>query len=563
MRHLPPGTPPRSPGPGRFSCTVRSSLRWVLLLTLCPSLFAAAAFGQCEGATHENYYRDALVKRRDALDLKKRNPQLRSLEALRWERVVAALEAALKACPREGGRPVATSAHRSEPYLPHLLLGEALFELGRYSEAVRHLTLSERTGAMAVSLETGRYARMLQVARALVPSQKAIREAEEAKETLEALIKARRSGDGTVAALEADQKLRAARRKLRLAAVNLDAEKIPDLLDEAREARDGFSELRATFLEEDARAAEQAALLAELQAEVEALERKLKTALEESADWSDSQVFEEARKLFEAELVPEEGETRSTKLAERKAELETDLGALEKLRSQFPPSLALALGAYQKLHYEETLRILEAKLFRAPRNQQWRCLLRAAAYHAEFRLGGEQDTVLVDRARQAARECRNLGETFEAPADLFSPSFREFYRDATSSGSRGPESASSKDRPKAPDLGGTEERLGPLDSLRSRMPVSRVCGWERHLLLRPVAFQSLARGARPRLGEVLGSLGQPEQLRPSPLRGLEPGPGQLRGYPLVVEGRRLHSADDGEEDRSMTDRSTRRAREAR
>lgn len=90
-----------------------------------------------------------------------------------------------------------------------------------------------------------------------------------------------------------------------------------------------------------------------------------------------------------------------------------------------PPELVAAGRAYFNGEYSKVEGILQGATLDDERARFYAHLFRAAAYHALYLFGGEEDESLLRRAEAEVRECRKPDLNWNR--DPFSPRFRAFY----------------------------------------------------------------------------------------------------------------------------------------
>jgi hypothetical protein len=93
--------------------------------------------------------------------------------------------------------------------------------------------------------------------------------------------------------------------------------------------------------------------------------------------------------------------------------------------------LRLAAASYLERDYETVLRSLSDITSQSARERAVAHLMRAAAHHALYRLGGEQETSELEASRREILACREIDPEVEPDARFFSPAFRALFKEAS------------------------------------------------------------------------------------------------------------------------------------
>lgn len=95
-----------------------------------------------------------------------------------------------------------------------------------------------------------------------------------------------------------------------------------------------------------------------------------------------------------------------------------------------PPELVTAAVLFFSGQYEATVKVLGALQRPSGRAGAQGLLLRAAAHHALYLVGGEKNAGLLEAAQNDVLSCRRLDPRFTPHPQFFSPRFREFFQSA-------------------------------------------------------------------------------------------------------------------------------------
>jgi hypothetical protein len=94
-----------------------------------------------------------------------------------------------------------------------------------------------------------------------------------------------------------------------------------------------------------------------------------------------------------------------------------------------PAELKNAFDAFSQGKYSEVEKALAGVRYDGDRANLQLNLFRAAALFARYVRSGETDASLLEQVQGAVRECRKIQSGYQ-PGELFSPRFRDFYRDS-------------------------------------------------------------------------------------------------------------------------------------
>ena len=136
-----------------------------------------------------------------------------------------------------------------------------------------------------------------------------------------------------------------------------------------------------------------------------------------------------------ADKVPDNTESRSAvtgyhkRLQQATAALNEAFPAVAVVEGVVPLELRNAFAAYSQGRYAEVETALVGVRFDGDRANLQINLFRAAARFARYVRGGETDKSLLEQVHSAVRECRRIQSDYQ-PGELFSPRFRELYRDS-------------------------------------------------------------------------------------------------------------------------------------
>ena len=350
-----------------------------------------------------------------------------ALEIKDWTQVVANMSAAIRENPVESANPVRLE-RSTAPYLPHYYLGMALCELGPstasyYPAAVAQLRESERQGVVQH-----------------FPTEYRLLRASAARAAVQCVITARRRYD------------------------NVDAKK-PGVFTAFF---DSIAAPTNRFVTENGagRAVVSAAALVRRglgsSAREEAIIRQAETdkALREREELARSDLRRQIEKRIDAgrNLIALAGREKGQSAAGAAHELESVINrtallasnaplsdlqdisdrldnalahtrdALQKAASpNMPPALLFdATASYFTGDYARSLSVLDTAAFDDARATEQALIVRAAARHALYLIGGEKDQALLDRAVEDVKQCRHLDPKLTPPA-AFSPAFRQFF----------------------------------------------------------------------------------------------------------------------------------------
>jgi hypothetical protein len=365
------------------------------------------------------------------------------VEAVEAGRFAEAEQAFREAIAERGEEKVPLIGRR---YLPHFYLGVALAEQGRCRGALESFTVSERQGKIAraedeaAELERRKAecrARLDQLAASRRRVEELLAEGRDTAATLAALaerplLAARWSeGESSFAARRksALERLEQAESRVETGFAGED----PEALAEAeRLATGALTELRQTIAAARRELGELNAAAAEALERLEEDEREAQRLVRSVADLQPyppqlSRRVAEVATLLERVAASKE-ETSAARIDELRDELRSAAARLRDAAAGPPRRLRQAVEAYLAGEFPRTLELLADTEFSDPRAALHASLLRAAAYHALFLLGGEREPELLDLAREEAAAGHRLDPDFEPAGRYFSPRFLDFYR---------------------------------------------------------------------------------------------------------------------------------------
>jgi len=360
-------------------------------------------------------------------------------------------------------------------YLPHFYLGVALAEQGRCRAALESFTVSERQGKIARADDE---AAVLERRKAECRAR--LDELEAARRRVEELLAQGRDTDATLSSLaerpllaarwsegessfaarreSARQRLAEAESRVETGFAGEDGEA---LAEAERLATGALAELRQTITAARRELGELNAAAAEALERLEEDESEARRLLRSVADLRPYPSRLSRRVAAVAELlervVASKGETSATRLDELRDELRSAAARLRDAAEGPPRRLRQAAEAYLAGEHPRTLELLADTELSDPRAALHASLLRAAAHHALFLLGGEREPELLDLAREEAAAGHRLDPDFEPAGRYFPPRFLAFYRAAA------PEEEGEQD----------EDRVGSQDGEETQTPESQ------------------------------------------------------------------------------------------
>ncbi len=335
-------------------------------------------------------------------------------------------------------------------YLPHYYLGVALAEQGRCRTALAAWAESTRQGKID---KAGELLGDLQRRRGRC--QEHLRQVDERKAEVEALLRqvessqkslatfatkpqlapqwsraAGRGGEGSFAARQerAGERLAAARQRLREGFEGADLA----TLDQAGElAGEALAGLRSAINDARRELGELSAASTVALGRLEAAAAAAQGTVRSIADLKPYPPELGRRAAAVERLLGSVERRKDEAQADELESLEGELAAaVERLRSAArrpPRTLVSAVEAFLDGRYQEVLELLAEDRFRDRRTRTHICVLRAAARHALWVLGGELEPALRDQASAEAVACDELDPDFELLEKYFSPRFAEFY----------------------------------------------------------------------------------------------------------------------------------------
>jgi hypothetical protein len=299
-----------------------------------------------------------------------------------WPETARLMRSALAERAREG-EPIALEGDRKEPYLPRYYLGLALFHSGDCLGARRHWESSRRHGALRRSSFYRTVQKLNQECQKRLPREAA---AAQSARALEGELRKADALAGALAVLESNPEV-----------VGEDREAVVRGL---REGREHLAEARSR-LDGGRRSAD----LGELDEARERTQRATDT-------------LEKARRKAMRHLAP---------LAAGRSALAPS--ASPSTEDAAPPAeLVTAARAYFDGRYQEAADALAATDYGSGPAALQAHVLRAAARHALYLLGGRRDDALRRAVDDDVQAVRRLDPTFEPSASAFSPRFRELFR---------------------------------------------------------------------------------------------------------------------------------------
>lgn len=323
---------------------------------------------------------------------------LESVQRGNWAEAARQMRAAAAEQPKEGEQ-VKLYGMRFEAYLPHYHLGLALFNAGDCEGALEAWQTSETQGAVR---KASQYKDLVKNKGTCQTRLAAARAAKPSGPDPAAVAQARQAAESEIA--------RAQQAAERVGALARDPDLAPDWPGDAAL---GGAQQRAADLVASARG-------------------KLDTGTRKP----DLQLLAEARDLaaqaqrqFDS-LAQEAGTRRQARARERERPLATPAAAAQPKppRAQGPPvELVRAAQAYFAGDYPRAVSLLVVLDDSKGRSAVQVRLLRAAARHALFLIGGGTDESLRRNALADVRACRSLEPSFVPDARAFSPRFRRFY----------------------------------------------------------------------------------------------------------------------------------------
>lgn len=320
----------------------------------------------------------AAVARADYRESYRKGVQAANAES--WAEAARLMRAALAERPREG-EPVVLDGERREPYLPRYYLGLALFNSGDCLGARRQWEAARRQGALRRSPFYATVERLNQECQRRVAREAS---AAESVRAVEASVRKAEALAGALAVLESN----------------------PEVVGDDREAVvHGLREGRSRLAEARSR-------------------------LDGGRRSSDLSELAKARELTQRA-------TDELEKARRKAMRHLDpLGAGRAASATLPrsaapappPALAAAARAYFEGRYEDAAAALaDVDYGTGPAAVQVH-LIRAAARHALYVLGGRKDDALRQSVTADVEAVRRLDPAFSPSPAVFSPRFRDLFR---------------------------------------------------------------------------------------------------------------------------------------
>ncbi|HEY7412784.1 MAG TPA: hypothetical protein VII13_18735 [Vicinamibacteria bacterium] len=343
----------------------------------------------------------ALAARADYRDSYRKG--LEAVDKGNWPEVVRRMQEAAAEQPREGER-VKLYGMRFEDYLPHYYLGLGRFQTGDCQGALQAWAASEGQGAVSRS---GQY-------KTLVRNKQAC-ETRLAQARPSPSPDTRPAGPDPTAVAQAVQ---AAEAQVARAAQLADA--VGALASDPDLSRTWASEQALGGAEGQARGA-----LGTARERLDSGRRK-----------PDLAALVEARDLAQGAARQLEGVRREATARREAAARAAEKRLQDELRAAnaapgagAPPApLFLAAGAYFEGRYQLAQEMLAGPAALGGRAGAQALLLRAAARHALYLIGGEADDTLKQAALSDVASCRKRDPAFAPDPRFFSPRFRDFFR---------------------------------------------------------------------------------------------------------------------------------------
>ncbi len=372
-------------------------LRVRVALVLAAALATAPAWAD---------YRDSFRKGVEALDRRD------------WAAAASLMRQARQEHPEEGER-IRIVGMRFEVYLPAYYLGLALFQSGDCAGALEALDASAAQGAVGRTGEMARIESMRNECRpkvlAVAPTPTRVAVPTRPAGPPPGLVEAqRRSEEELRNATDAANAVTALRRNPELAPVWRNT---PELSSRADQAALGLAAARGRY--------EAGRTKGDL-TEVEAAGTQASAAQRELA-------------AIRAEVEARRAEVLATKpaiVAERATPVPTPAPTRPGAATPAPTAAAASAPAEVRAaarsflagDYRATLATLSGASFPDARANAAAALLRAAAGHALFMVGGRTDSALLARAAADAALCRRLAPSLAPDRRGFSPAFAAFFR---------------------------------------------------------------------------------------------------------------------------------------
>lgn len=386
-----------------------------------------------------------------------REPYRLGLEAIErqdWVEAVRQMDRAIAQRPESSGLLGAPLFRR---YTPHFYRGYALALLGDCRAALASLDEAERQGKVGrdelAQMEQARRtcrARISTVEQAMDLAREEIDRAASAAAAV-ALIESNplmarewRSGDPSFASRQEQAlgQLAEARNRLAEADRRLDL----DLANEAGTlGQHALKSLESLHEEAGARRNELRAgvdrLLTEIRQLAEAAQRDLRFVASYLEPFPPA--LAEIRNRLEGTLEVAQrasGGSHPDDLRELQGRLQRELQQLRRAVQLPPAQLQEAVTAFLAADYTAALELLgEDNTFRDRRARAHACLLRAGAHHALHRMGGAEDSELLDAARRDLLDCKKEEIQVAPHPRAFSPAFLAFYQRELLAGPPAPE----------------------------------------------------------------------------------------------------------------------------
>ena len=128
------------------------------------------------------------------------------------------------------------------------------------------------------------------------------------------------------------------------------------------------------------------------------------------------------------EIVESKGGAGANRLDALRDELGVSLAALRRAARRPPETLTRAVRAFFSGDYDAVLELTQEVVYgNDSRSRSHRCLLRAAARHAIWLLGGERDDSLRKLAVDEIVVCTNVDSQLTPSPRFFSPRFVDFH----------------------------------------------------------------------------------------------------------------------------------------